>query len=269
MSPLASAGFQLRKWYLDCVADDGSAVVAYRARLRWGPLRLHYAAVLDAPAAGVPRQFHTLRSDASPHLRDDACSWQCARLGVSGRWMARAAPVRRVLLRTARGGIEWHCHQPAADARVEIRRRDGTVAVLHGTGYVEELSLTLPPWRLPFDTLWWGRFVAPDASLVWIRWRGRSNRGLAAVDGTVHLRPRVREGGVAVAGAAALRFHDHRPLRDGPLGSTALRGLPALVRMLPPAFRAARETKQISRAELRRPGHEPVRGWAIHEVVQW
>jgi hypothetical protein len=269
MSPLASAGFQLRKWYLDCIAEDGSAVVAYWARLRWGLLRLRYAAVLDAPAAGEPRQFHTVRPDAPPHLRGDACTWQCARLGVSGSWTARAAPVRRVLLRTARGGIEWQCHQPASDVRVELRRNDSSTAVLHGVGYVEELSLTLPPWRLPFRTLWWGRFVAPGASLVWIRWRGRSNHGLAALDGAVHLRPRVGEAGVAVRGAAALRFHDGRILRDGTLGATALRGLPALVDVLPPAFRAARESKQVSVAELRRPGHEPVRGWAVHEVVQW
>jgi hypothetical protein len=269
MSTPQSAGFHLRKWYLDCVAADGSAVFAYWARLRWGALRLCYAAVLDAPAGGEPRQRHTLRPDGPPQLTGDACAWQCERLGASGSWTARAAPVRRVLLRSARGGIEWNCHQPASDVRLEIRAQDGVPTVLHGTGYLEELSLTLPPWRLPFTSLWWGRFVAPGASLVWIRWRGQSNRGLAALDGTVHLRPRVGERGVAVPGVAALRFHQARRLRDGALGTTALRGLPAVVSMVPPAFRGARESKQISRAELRRSGHEPIRGWAIHEVVQW
>ena len=28
--------FTLTKWYLDLVTDDGLAVVAYSARLRWG-----------------------------------------------------------------------------------------------------------------------------------------------------------------------------------------------------------------------------------------
>ncbi|HYF95417.1 MAG TPA: hypothetical protein VD969_24665 [Symbiobacteriaceae bacterium] len=48
------SGFHLSKWYLDCVAEDGSALIGYRARLRWRSLALEYAAALVAPA-GTPR----------------------------------------------------------------------------------------------------------------------------------------------------------------------------------------------------------------------
>ena len=50
--------FRLSKWYMDCVAPDGTAVLAYWARLTWGLLRLRYAAVLF-------RQDNTVRETAT------------------------------------------------------------------------------------------------------------------------------------------------------------------------------------------------------------
>jgi hypothetical protein len=38
--------FSLSKWYMDCVADDGTAFVGYHARLRWRRLTIHYASIL-------------------------------------------------------------------------------------------------------------------------------------------------------------------------------------------------------------------------------
>jgi hypothetical protein len=261
--------FLLRKWYLDCVTEDGSAVVAYWASLCWGALRMRYAALLCGATGRDAWQIHTLRPGAPPSLEGERCDWQCPRLGLTGSWTARAGRVGRVLLRTAEGGIRWVCHQPAADVRVDILRPGAPAITLRGSGYVEELTLTMPPWELPFSTLLWGRFVAEDASMVWIRWRGQSPGGLTLVDGTLHSEPRVRDGTVAVPGTALLRMEEGRSLRDGTLANAALRNLTRLVPLLPRAFREARENKQVSRAELHRCGCEPVSGWTLHEVVKW
>jgi predicted nucleic acid-binding protein len=132
--------FLLRKWYLDCVTEDGSAVVAYWASLCWGALRMRYAALLCGATGRDAWQIHTLRPGAPPSLEGERCDWQCPRLGLTGSWTARAGRVGRVLLRTAEGGIRWVCHQPAADVRVDILRPGAPAITLRGSGYVEELT---------------------------------------------------------------------------------------------------------------------------------
>ena len=57
--------------------------------------------------------------------------------------------------------------------------------VLRGLGYAEHLSMTIPPWRLPIDTLRWGRFLSPERSVVWIDWQKEGDgRTWIFVDGT-------------------------------------------------------------------------------------
>jgi hypothetical protein len=270
MAATRPAGFRFRKWYLDCVAEDGGAVIGYCARLWWGPVRMEYAALLDAPADGEPRQWQVLRGGGWPEQAGSRCVWRAPGLELEGSWTATAPPVERVLLATPRGGIRWRCHQPASSVRLGWRM-GATERSIAGTGYAEELELTLPPGRLPFRRLWWGRFVAPGASLVWIQWRGRTNRRIALLDGAPHRRPMIApgDGGVRVEGAGELCYGETRPLRERPLAESVFGGVPGLLRLLPPRFRAARESKRLSHAELRRPGLAPAVGWAIHEVVEW
>jgi hypothetical protein len=263
------SGFRLRKWYLDVVDGDGSACIGYWARLSWGPLRLHYASLLLAEPGAAPVQRQTLQPGPPPRLEGGACTWTCPPLGVAGAWAALAAPLQKVLLATPTGGIRWNCHQPAAAARLSFDTDAGAAGTLRGFGYVEVLELTLPPWRLPFDRLWWGRFVGAGASLVWLQWRGRSQRRLALLDGELHRTPRITAERVALDGAGSLDLAEHTDVRAAPLGAGALRSLPGLVRLLPRRFRDADERKRLSRGTLHRAGREPVQGWAIHEVVQW
>jgi hypothetical protein len=265
----AHSRFLLRKWYLDCVTADGAAWIGYWARLRWGPLSLSYAALLHGSRTTPPRQLQTLRPGAAPRVERSACEWTCAPLGLCAKWTAEADAVERVLLRVPGGGIRWRCHMPNATVRFHVTTPAAATPTLHeGRGYVEELVLTVPPWRLPFRHLIWGRFTAPGTAAVWLQWRGESNRRLVVHDGTD--RPRSRLGNACIAMPhATVSLIDSVPLRTGPLGSTALRGVPRLVALLPARFRAATECKQLSRAVLRESGREPVHGWAIHELVQW
>lgn len=265
----APSGFRLRKWYLDCVAEDGTAVIGYWARLRWGPVRLRYASALIADAPS-PRQPWTLRPGPPPRIADGTCDWSCAPLRLSATWTARCAAVRRVLLRGADGHVRWHCHQPLADCSITIRRPDGSLNEMAGLGYVEELDLSVPPWRLPFRTLWWGRVTAPGASLVWIRWDGEPDFCFSLLNGRPVPGPVIDAHSVR-AGHVIAHFTDSRALRDGPLATRALAGLPGLVRMLPPRFRAANERKLLSRVRLVTPdgAGDVTNGWAIHEEVRW
>jgi len=277
--------FHLSKWYLDCVSEEGTAVVGYFARLRWRSLGLEYAAALVAPEDGAPRQVHALRSLRPPALSGGVCTWRCEAVGVQAEWRALDAPVRRELLRTPAGSIRWTLHQPRSEAHIRLA---GDLlpgpGEIRGLGYVEELELTMPPWQLPFDVLLWGRFLSATDALVWIRWEKGENPAATRrqfvllngvpVDGAVVEPDRVL---VAAAGAsfgagpghggtpsAELRLSAGRPLREGPLAASVFSAVPGLVSLLPRRFRDAHESKRLTRGLFGASA-----GWAIHEVVRW
>ncbi|MBI4603716.1 MAG: hypothetical protein HY721_17315 [Planctomycetes bacterium] len=262
--------FLLSKWYLDCVSQEGRVFIGYAATLRWRLLRLRSMSAMECGLEGRVVEMSTLRGYSEPQVRGDALRWTAPRLRVAGRWAALPAssatlPPRAVrLLDSESGRVDWTCHLPRAQAKVEVGGR----ALLEGLGYAERLELTVRPWMLPIDELRWGRFLAEDISVVWIEWRGPKPLSLVIHDGTAV--------GGAVVSDAALRFGDFelkldspRVLREGTLGSTALRGLRLLRPLLPRRLLDTHECKWLSRGSLVHAGKLVSSGWAIHEVVKW
>lgn len=256
--------FRLSKWYLDCVTDAGDAAVLYWALLQWGPLRLRYGAAILAPTSGSPSERYTLRPDAEPS-RDEAGAlhWRCRRLDAVGTWEKSEARVARTLLQGSEGLVHWSCVCPRAQATVRVGDH-----VLRGLGYVEHLAMTIPPWKLPFDELRWGRFLSPTSSLAWIQWRGAYARTWMFTAGKVYERVEVTATGVsAPEGGLQLRFSEGRVLRAGPIAATALRPLWAAASLVP-RWRNATETKWVTPGSVSAPDGQSG-GWVIHEVVRW
>ncbi len=256
--------FQLAKWYLDCVTDAGDAAVLYWACLRWGMVRLHYGAALIRPRDGDPVDRYTLRPGSQPEVGEAGeLQWECERLDVAGIWLRQASGVERTLIDGSQGSVQWHCVTPRADATVRSGGR-----TLRGTGYVEHLTMTLKPWRLPFNELRWGRFISPSHVLVWIDWRGSVPGTWVFANDVERRRATIAQNSVELPDdGLALAFDDGRVLRSGPLADTALHSLRAVVALLP-RWRDARETKWLSRGTLTDPNVTSA-GWVVHEVVRW
>ena len=170
---MSDHGLQLNKYYFDCVTDVGDALIAYSAELRWRGVRLSYASVLAAPSAGEVSCAVSMRRGPPPQADVSGIAWCHAGLGVEGRWDLAGPAIRRELLSGDEGTIVWSCLSDGATATIACR---GDQFV--GKGYAEHLLLTIPPWRLPFDLLRWGRFIGDSDRLVWIQWRGRQNLDL-------------------------------------------------------------------------------------------
>jgi len=232
--------FHLSKWYLDCVAEDGRVFVAYSARLRWRGLTLDYTSVLGAASSLKPCQ--------TPECTGDRIEWRAPEVGVEGTWQALEAPVSETLY-DADGTVEWNCCQPRGRAQVHIGSE-----CLRGLGYVERLTMTVPPWRLPIDELHWGRLLTEAGSLVWIDWRGPHSKQVILRNG-VAAEPEL---------LAQLELDRGLVLRDGALRKTALSIIPKVERLFPWRILRVKETKWRSRGSL-----DGASGWAIHEVVRW
>jgi hypothetical protein len=255
--------FRMRKWYADCVAADGTAVVAYWARLSWGVLRLHYAATLVRRGEAVHEKA-TLCAGQEPRPEADGIGWQCPRLGTEGHWQAVDPPVQQTLLASAEGNVEWSCLLPRARGRVLLP--DGIA--IEGYGYVERLDLSLPPWRLPIRELRWGRFLSDDAGVVWLEWRGPRPLALVCVNGAAVKGADVGDAALTWS-AGRLELDSGAVLRDGALGTTALARVPLGKLLAPHSVRETHECKRLRRGRLvGKDGHVET-GWAIDEIVRF
>ena len=252
----------LDKWYLDLVTDEGLTVISYAATARVAGLRVGYSAELVAPRGQRASERWRWRSEP-PRRESDGLSWRCPGLSVHGLWRGQAPAISVRLLDCAAGGIQWRVVQPRAAAA--IRLDDGRT--FRGTGYVERLRLTLPPWRLPFDELRWGRFHGETSTLVWIDWRGGMRRQWAYLDGHPVEEISIDDRHVH-AGGARLDLTASAILRDAPLLNVLGRWRTA-GRLMAPSQARSHETKWLSRGELRRADGRTDHGWGIHEVVRW
>jgi hypothetical protein len=258
--------FELSKWYLDAVGEDGEVFIGYRANLRWRRLAISYASALTAGARDA-RTRSTARPGKEPDFFEGALAWAESKLAARATWRGAASPIVHTLYESPEGAVQWHCLLPSARAEVAC---DGVV--LRGLGYAERLSMTIPPWRLPIDTLRWGRFLSPEHSVVWIDWERESARRTWVFANGAEVEGRVSEEGIFFEGGRVeLPAPGRLVLRSGRL-SYLLRSLPLSLPLrtrLGSRALAIHETKWRTRGRLELDGAPAVEGWAIHEVVRF
>jgi hypothetical protein len=257
---VASTGFSLVKWYLDCVTASGEAAILYSARVRWRAIRLSYSSLLLADSTAA-RASSSMRS-ASVMPGRQSIAVDVPALGLKGRWTAAAASFEQTVYENASGSVLWNCLQPAATVRLSVGGRE-----LAGLGYAECLTLTLPPWELPMRHLKWGRFVSEKDALVWIDWQGPHSTSLVVHNGSKLVNPSISDTEIS-SGGMTLQMQEPISLRSGRVGKTILPGAPALATVFPKSLFNIEEKKWRSRGILETKNHQS-RGWVIHEAVDW
>ena len=249
--------FRLSKWYLDCVTESGEASILYLGSAGWGTVQLHYSSLLEC-RPGHTAVRSSMCGPTMPNIKGPSISWRA--YDVDALWNADSAPIRQTVFRSERGAVEWHCLMPRA--RVQFGQR-------RGLGYVEQLTMSIPPWELPIENLRWGRFTSASDWIVWIDWEGKFSQRIVYVNGEAVTPSVLKDGCIKFAGGAMLRMDQGLVIRDGPLKLGALAEIPVLRKMLPAGLLEINERKWCSHAVLERPGRSGVEGWAIHENVNW
>lgn len=258
--------FALTKWYLDLVTDDGTAIVAWAARLRWGALRLRYGSLLVAEPGRPPVEATTLHGVTDPTLTPERVEWRCAPLDLEGRWLPESPPLTAELLAGPQGAIRWRCHAPNALGALRIGARR-----FSGRGYVESLDVTCTPMQLPFRTLRWGRHLSAAHAVVWIDWQGgTASHRWVWLDGTPDSSADLTPGGLTgLAPGLQLHLDPARTLRDRRLLDDLAGPMPALARRVIGPAAGMREHKQLARSALLQDGVAIDAGWAVFEEVAW
>jgi hypothetical protein len=259
------SNFLLSKWYMDCVSDEGDVFIAYAASLRWKGVKINYSSTLQHHHDAQTESNTSLKSYSAPEISGDSIHWSSKALGVVGTWMAVAQPIERTIFESKAGNVEWRCLQPSATAEVST----GNGNQLKGRGYVEHLTMSIPPWRLPIDELRWGRFLSRRDAVVWIHWRGTSEIKLVFLNSHEIGGAQVTDSKVMLQDEEViLDLEQSQVLREGPLITTALSMIPGLQNLVPFRSLHAYECKWCSRGFLRQNENVSV-GWTIHEHVRW
>jgi hypothetical protein len=260
------AEFRLEKWYFDCVSPDGDLAIVYRADLHFRALSVQYSSLVTYDEAGVAT-FSSFCASPQPRATAHAVACSLPGLQVEGQWSRAAPAFERELFASPRGSVSWECLIPAGEGEVTAfgSRK------IRGLGYVERLTMTVPPWAMPIDELRWGRFIGVGKSIVWIDWRGPSPRRVVLEDGHAVQEASIDNEHVTIpASGLDLHIADFQVLREGAIGSTALSIFPKSLRdRFPGRIFRLRECKWRARGKLQRRGVTEATGWVIHEVVEW
>jgi hypothetical protein len=253
--------FSLEKWYLDVVAPDGRARIAYVAKVTLGALRLSYAAVLRVCGEHAESAY-SLRGVRLPERGEEGglLAWRSEALALDVCVRPATPALGRRVVDGESGWLDWQCLAPRAD--VQFRDRGEVIA---GVGYAEVVTATVPPWSLPWDTLRWGRAHVGSSTVVWLKLDGAAQcQSCLYVDGAQRPFGAAERERVSLDDERSLMLSDHQTIREGVLGKTVLSVLPDATTMFPGRLLGMHESKWLSRAAL-----ATERGFAIHERVTW
>ena len=252
--------FNLDKWYLDAVREDGSGVILYDASVRWRFIRLHYYNRLEFDNTGKTNNAVSLRkklvinSDANSIKADDGT--------LRAAWNAIQPGFTVDLLKTEEGSIRWSCHYPNCGVQLDSTGKNESAR-----GYAEQLSMSLDPWKFNIDELYWGRFCHATESIVWIEWRGEIARKWLFWNGKPITNFELSDDALN-CDQFTLDLSNKKIIRTGSLLSTVFKSFRWLRFIFPGKTIFSDETKWCALAELKINGVS-FKGYSIFEKVLW
>jgi hypothetical protein len=254
--------FDLQKWYLDAVDEDGHACIGYSARLRWKSINITYNHFTFLTRRARIQTRSSFSAKAFPVHTHGSVVWNFKTL--SGEWKKVGDAFGQTLLRDGEDRIEWSCLHPKSMVNISI----GGVELKNCLGYVEEIRLSIPPWQIPIEKLHWGRYLSSMHTIVWIRWEGPVPRNIVYYNGQ-NLNPRLIDVDSVLFDEYLLSFSNKEIIRKGSLLSTVFARFPAIAKLFPSWISAVQENKWVSTGTLQKNGELLSTGNVIHEYVIW
>ncbi|HLO27745.1 MAG TPA: hypothetical protein VK249_01335 [Anaerolineales bacterium] len=261
LNTASQSDFSLKKWYLDAADTQGNVYIGYWVSLGWRELRFQgYQHLWHTVQGGLKTQEGLAQLPAPAWQNDQRLTWQPQT--AKGTWDSAAEGLSETLLRTDRGAIHWQCAQPKAHAAIQLPQFS-----LSGWGYTECIDITIPLWKLPFKTLYWGRCHSANHYLVWVKWDGGMSNSLIWHNGQ-----RITDWTLSdrlIRGPDfQLTIDDPAPLRQGKLLSTVLGSFSKLVKLFPKSTFLLDEHKWYSHGRFEtQTSSEPAT--LIYEEVFW
>lgn len=261
--------FHLNKWFLDFTDENGAAMIFYAANLTWHGWTASYTSWLRYDESSGLKTKTRLRHAEIPQVKDNLITWSDSKFRVSGTWVSLAKMIQARIFDSEEGYLDWTCFQPASKVRLEING-----LVLKGSGYAEQLILTVPPWKIPMDELRWGRFGTGESNMVWIELREKIKRQWLWLNGVKIENCIIEDDHLSLPGKELVLNLDRGVLLESDkkifsVVEKLIRYVPGFNKVIPLKFLMADEFKWLSKGQLQMRGKTPANGMAIHEFVNF
>lgn len=257
--------FYFEKWYMDATDEDGRSFVGYYAHVKWRLFDLVYNGFTFLPTliSRFPiKKQSSFTLTSTPIVNKGTLEWNC--FGVSASWQQSDNTIEERLYSAPEGEIRWSCCFPKAKATVAIEGEQFSKSL----GYVEKITMTIPPWKVPIHQLHWGRFLSENHTIIWIRWVGPVPKNLIFHNGKKSERGMISEFRIQTE-AFDLKLKNPRTLRKGSILSTVFSNFPSIKKIFPRSIMNLKENKWSSLGELYIDSQPVVSGSVIHELVVW
>jgi len=261
--------FHLSKWFLDFVSDNGDAMIFYSANLTWHSWVASYTSWLRYnPFSGLTVKSR-FRNVQIPQQKENLIIWKDVRFGVSGKWESLAEVIKARIVDTEEGFLDWICFQPASRVALKINNQ-----VLAGSGYAEQLILTIPPWKIAMDELRWGRFGSEQDTMVWIELRAKSDLQWLWLNGAKMENCIIKDDHIDLPDKNLVLKLDRGVELESEkkiysVVEKLVRYIPGISKVMPVRFLMADEVKWFSKGEIQIKCNTIARGVAIHERINF
>jgi hypothetical protein len=261
--------FHLSKWFLDFVGENGEAMIFYSAKLKWHGFSASYTSWLRYDFASGVQLKSRFRDVQAPQMSGDLITWSDSGFDVSGTWKSSAKMIQARLFDSEDGFLDWKCYQPASKVQLKINGD-----VWDGSGYAEQLILTVAPWKIPMDELRWGRFGSGENNLVWIELREKTKRQWLWLNGEKIENCTIEDEQISLPEKNLVLNLDRGVLLESEkkifsVVEKLIRYIPGFNKVIPIHFLMADEFKWLSKGQLQSQGKTIDSGMAIHELVNF
>ena len=261
--------FHLDKWFLDFTGENGEVMIFYASKLTWHGWSASYTSWLHYDAASGVRLKSRFRNVQIPQKKDDLITWSDTKFGVSGTWKSLANMIQERIFDSEEGFLDWKCYQPYSKVQLKMNDR-----VLEGSGYAEQLILTIPPWKIPMDELRWGRFGSFENNMVWIELREKENRQWLWLNGEKIENCIIEDEFISMPDKDMVLNLDRGIVLEAEkkifsVVEKIIRYIPGFKKVMPINFLMADEFKWLSKGELKSHNTILSSGMAIHELVKF
>lgn len=168
---------KLEKWYLDFTSEKEIGFY-YIMCITLGRFRIGFTGINHFDSFRTIQSFKFSRAKhltfhelilskaklttnlSTAHLRIDH-----GKTELRGTWKFLCPPLKRQrkpLFRNQDGWCDWKVWTPLAEVDLELHDEEKS-KIIKGTGYIDFVRSSLPFWKTPFHSLYWGRMHSPDS----------------------------------------------------------------------------------------------------------
>lgn len=168
---------RLEKWYLDFTSEEETGFY-YIMCLTFGRFRIGFTGINHFDSSRSIQSFKFLRTKQlsfhelilskarlTTNVRTAHLQIDHGKTALRGTWKFLHPPLKRQrkpLFRNQTGWCDWKVWTPLAEVDLELHNGEKS-KTLKGTGYIDFVRSSLPFWKSPFHSLYWGRMHSPES----------------------------------------------------------------------------------------------------------